>query len=185
MSASPCGPSVQQSTWHRLTIGDSSQLIKRGTTSPASYGKLRGEGAALGQLASLEPLQPDGPLCWFSVLEGKPSYGQLPHAHWALALWVSVTQPVACTPSPAWFGETCAHSSTLTKDLGFHFFLAGGGGLLHFSGRPVWGLMLLNHFEKQKLDIQSKPSHILCLSPLHRIITNEQIQNHTGRWGTI
>lgn len=46
-------PSVTQVNW--------------GTTSLASYERLLRDGAVLGQLAGLEPLQPDGPLCRLSV----------------------------------------------------------------------------------------------------------------------
>lgn len=96
MSDSLYGPSVKHSTWRRVAMSDSGQLIKRGTTHPASYEKLlRGE-APLGQLARLEPLQPDAPLCKLPVLVANPSC-----AHRALALQAFVTQPVVHAAQPS------------------------------------------------------------------------------------
>ena len=93
--------SAQRSTWHRVAVSDSSQLIKRGTTSPASCETLLRAGAASDRQARLESLQPKDPLCRLSVLKAKPPDGQLPHAHWALALWVSITQPAAKHAQPS------------------------------------------------------------------------------------
>lgn len=114
MSNSLYGPSVQHSTWRRVAMSDSGQLTKRGTTCPASYEKLLREEAPLGQLARLEPLQPDASLCKLPILEANPSC-----AHWALAHSQWYTQP-----SPVWYNMV--HSSALTKDLGFqNVFKAG------------------------------------------------------------
>lgn len=55
--------SAQHSTWHRVAVSDSSQLIKRGTTSLASCKNLLRAGAASDWQASLESLQPKDPLC--------------------------------------------------------------------------------------------------------------------------
>lgn len=74
---------------------DSGQLIKRGTTHPA-YEKLLREEAPLGQLARLEPLQPDAPLYKLPIpRQTHPVYTGLWHSRpLSHSQWYTQASPV-------------------------------------------------------------------------------------------
>lgn len=86
VSDSHCSPSVQHN------ISDSSQLIKRETSSLASY-------ESFGKMSLHSPMDHfAGYLFWG---QPHPMASECPHVHWALAVSLSITRPVAWYTQPS------------------------------------------------------------------------------------